>query len=78
MEFTIREARPGDEHGWVDIAWARWQDTYGHHLGEDYFTEERRQRWLDGWAEALAQAEERASEDEPSGDAASPEIRMVR
>ncbi|MDO5496239.1 MAG: GNAT family N-acetyltransferase [bacterium] len=68
MEFTIREARPGDEHGWVDIAWARWHDTYGHHLGDGYFTQERRANWLSGWAKAFTDAQAAAEARQSSGE----------
>lgn len=74
-EWTIRPVRPGDEEGWVEVSWARWQDTYGHHLPEDYFSEERRERWLTGWREVFEKAAAEAADGDasaagPGGDGA--------
>lgn len=63
--MTIRPARLGDEDGWVEVSWARWQDTYAHHLPGDYFTDERRERWLAGWREVFESAARTGAEDLP-------------
>lgn len=51
--WTVRRPHPEDAEGWVEVSWNRWADTYGHHLPADYFSPERRERWVAGWRAAF-------------------------